>query len=140
MIVADTGAVLALIDADDPHHGVLRAAYELDEASWVLPWAILPEVDYLLMKHLGASVSSSFIQDLAEGRWIVNWGAQSDLKRANELCLAYPDLQIGMTDAIVMATAERVKATAIATLDLRDFAAVTIRGAPKLWPRDLYAS
>jgi hypothetical protein len=35
-----------------------------------------------------------------------------------------------------MATAERLKATAIATLDARHFGAVKLRGAPKLLPRD----
>jgi predicted nucleic acid-binding protein len=44
---------------------------------------------------------------------------------------------MGLVDAVVMATAIRVKATAIATLDLRHFAAVTIPGRPKLLPRDL---
>jgi hypothetical protein len=40
-------------------------------------------------------------------------------------------------DAIVIATATRLKAGAIATLDLRHFAAITIPGNPKLLPRDL---
>lgn len=137
MIVADTGAIIALIDADDRHHHVLRRLFEMDPASWVLPWAILPEVDYLLTKHLGSGTALVFVEDLAEGAFIVNWGIQADLERAGELCQTYAALQIGMTDAVVMATAERVKARAIATLDLRDFAAVEIRGAPKLWPRDL---
>lgn len=137
MIVADTGAVIALIDADDRHHRELRGLFENDPALWVLPWAILPEVDYLLMKYLGPQVALEFVQDLSEGRWVVNWGTHADLERASELCRAYAALQIGMTDAVVMATAERVNAKAIVTLDLRDFAAVDIRGTPKLFPRDL---
>ncbi len=48
MIVADTGAVVALVDADDRYHRPLRTHYERDPDAWVLPWAILPEVDYLL--------------------------------------------------------------------------------------------
>ena len=33
--------------------------------------------------------------------------------------------------------AERLEARAIVTLDLRDFGAVTLKGQPALWPRDL---
>ena len=35
-----------------------------------------------------------------------------------------------------MAMAERLGAEAVATLDLRDFGAVKLRGVPKLVPRD----
>jgi hypothetical protein len=35
-----------------------------------------------------------------------------------------------------MATAERLRVDAIATLDVRHFAAVKIAGSPKLLPRD----
>jgi hypothetical protein len=36
-----------------------------------------------------------------------------------------------------MAVAERRRADAIATLDLRHFGAVTLRGRPRLVPRDI---
>lgn len=55
MIVADTSAIVALIDADDRHHALLRALFEADPAEWVVPWVILPEVDYLLSRHGGAA-------------------------------------------------------------------------------------
>jgi hypothetical protein len=40
-------------------------------------------------------------------------------------------------DAVVIATATRLEARAIATLDLRHFGAITIPGNPRLLPRDL---
>lgn len=137
MIVADTGAVVALIDADDRHHRSLRALFEKDPAAWALPWAILPEVDYFLLEHLGPHVELEFVQDLSDQRWVVDWGLPADLERARELCRTYEALEMGLTDAVVMATAERLHAHAIATLDLRDFGAVKIQGAPRLLPRDL---
>ena len=39
-------------------------------------------------------------------------------------------------DAVVIAVAERLKAEAIATLDLKHFGAVRIAGNPRLLPRD----
>lgn len=137
MIVADTGAVLALVDADDRHHEALSKLFARDPGAWILPWAILPEVDYLLLSHLGERVELAFVRDLADGRLAVEWGDPSDLVRARELCERYRRLGIGLVDAAVAAVAERLRAEAIATLDLRHFGAMEIAGAPRLHPRDL---
>ena len=137
MIVADTGAVVALIDADDRHHAALRAAFERDPDAWVLPWAVLPEVDHIVASKLGAEAARAFRRDLAEGAFPVEWSVPADLARAAELDVRYGDLRLGLVDSVVMAIAERLGARAIATLDLRDFGAVELEGAPKLWPKDL---
>jgi hypothetical protein len=136
MIVADTGAVLALLDKDEKHHRVLRELYEEAPHRWVLPWAVLPEVDYLLASQFGARAEEAFLTDLAEGALSVEWGRDQDLAEAERFCTRYRSLRLGLVDGVVMAIAERLKAEAIATLDLRHFGAVTIRGAPKLYPRD----
>jgi uncharacterized protein len=137
VIVADTGAVVALLDRDDRHHGVLRGAFEEDPDGWVLPWAILPEVDHIASWRLGLEVARAFREDLASGAFAVEWGGGEDLVRALELDRQYADLALGLVDGVVMAMAERLEAEAIATLDLRDFGAVQLKGRPKLWPRDL---
>lgn len=137
VIVADTGAILALIDADDMHHSSMTALFEEDPGAWVLPWAILPEVDYLLATHVGERAAAAFRGDLAAGAFVVEWGTDDDLARAHELCERYPSLRLGLVDAVVAATAERLRADAIATVDLRDFGPLRLAGAPKLFPRDL---
>lgn len=137
MIIADTGAVLALIDAGDRHHRALRALYEEDPNAWLLPSAILPEVDNLVARHLGAATERLFVDDLAAGRWHVDWRGESDLGRIAELNERYADLELGLVDAAVIAVAERRRARAIATLDVRHFGAVEIDGSPLLVPRDL---
>jgi predicted nucleic acid-binding protein len=120
VIVADTGAIVALVDADDRHHA-----------------ALLPEVDYLLGAHVGARAQARFVGDLASGAWAVEWGDPADLVRAEEIARRHRGLRLGLVDAVVMAVAERRKADTIATLDLRHFGAVTLRGRPALLPRDL---
>jgi predicted nucleic acid-binding protein len=137
VIVADTGAILALIDRSDRHHRALRTLYESDPTAWMLPWAILPEVDYLVGAHVGARAQEAFLADLADGSFTVAWGQESDLDVAQRLAERYPKLRIGLVDAVVIATATRFKARAIATLDLRHFAAIAIPGNPRLLPRDL---
>lgn len=136
MIVADTGAIIALMDADDRHHERLAELFDDDPAVWVLPWAILPEVAYLAGKHLGEASEASFVRDVVEGSLTVEWPEHGDLARAHVLMERHASLRIGLVDAVVMATAERLHAKAIATLDLRDFGAVKLRGSPKLYPRD----
>jgi predicted nucleic acid-binding protein len=137
VIVADTGAIVALVDADDRHHAALRRLFEKAPDGWVLPWAILPEVDYLLGAHVGARAEERFVGDLASGAWAVEWGDPGDLVRAEEIARRHRGLRLGLVDAVVMAVAERRRADAIATLDLRHFGAVTLRGRPELLPRDL---
>ncbi len=136
MIVADTGAILALLDAGDRHHAALRAIYEGNPEAWVLPWAILPEVDYLVASHLGTKAQTAFLTDLAEETFAVEWGRESDLYAANRICQRYRALHLGLVDAVVMAVTERLRADAIATLDLRHFGAVSIKNRPRLLPRD----
>ena len=85
MIIADTGAILALIDADDSHHDEMIALYDERPDDWVLPWAILAEVDYLLLTYVGAATERAFVRDLAAGSYNIEWGRESDIERAREL-------------------------------------------------------
>jgi predicted nucleic acid-binding protein len=136
MIVVDTGAMLALLDTSEDHHSVLKDLYDENPDAWLLPWAILPEVDYLVTAHLGAKAQQAFLADLADGSLPVEWGRDEDLAVVRRIHTRYSSLRLGLVDAVVIATAERVAAEAIATLDLRHFAAVTIKGNPRLLPRD----
>lgn len=137
MIVADTGAIVALIDADDRHHRSLRELFERDPDAWILPWAILPEVDYLVSAHIGSRAEEAFLADLADGVFHVEWGTEKDLDAANRLCRNHRALKLGLVDGVVLAMAERLRADAIATLDLRHFGAIPLRCNPTLLPRDL---
>jgi len=136
VIVADTGAVLALLDRSDKHHAVLRELYEERPEDWLLPWAILPEVDYLAATELGALAQEAFLVDLVEGSFAVEYGKPDDLVRAQAIGHKYRALRLGLVDSVVIAIAERLRADAIATLDLRHFGAVRIAGSPRLLPRD----
>ena len=136
IVVADTGAIVGLIDRSDRHHRQLRDLFAEGGQSWVLPWAILPEVDYLVATHLGAHAEEAFLADVADGTFHVTWGGEDDIAAAARLVKKYRDLKLGLVDAVVIATAARLQADAIVTLDVRDFSAVKIPGSPALWPRD----
>ena len=57
MIVADTSAVLALLDRSARHHASLRQVFERHAEEWVLPWVIRPELDYMAARVLGSAVA-----------------------------------------------------------------------------------
>jgi hypothetical protein len=135
VLVADTGAVFALLDRDDAHHGAVRAIFTANPEAWVLPWAILPEVDYLVFTRLGARAQGAWLDDLALGAFSVEWGKSDDIPLAQALIQRYEALDLGLVDAAVMVVAERLGAD-IATLDLRHFGAVRLTHAPRLLPRD----
>jgi hypothetical protein len=137
MIVADTGAILALLDNGDRHHDAVREIYEDGPDRWLLPWAILPEVDYLVGSELGTRAQDTFLKDIIEGSFAVEYGKQEDVVRAYAIGRKYRTLRLGLVDTVVIAIAERLRADAIATLDLRHFAAVKITGSPRLLPRDV---
>ncbi|MDE2980647.1 MAG: PIN domain-containing protein [Gemmatimonadota bacterium] len=137
MIVADTSAMLALLDARSVTHVAMVEVFRSFRREWVLPWAILPELDHMVPSRIGPAVAQAFRVDLAKDLYTVEWGGRSDLQRALELHRTYRDRALGLVDGVVMAVAERLEARAIATLDLRDFGAVTLKGDPEIWPRDL---
>jgi predicted nucleic acid-binding protein len=135
VLVADTGALVALLDRDDTHHRATRALFAADPEAWILPWAILPEVDYLVFTRLGERVHRVWLDDLARGAFAVEWGKTEDLTFAHALIRQYGSLDMGLVDAVVMVIAERLGAD-IVTVDLRHFGAVRLKHAPRLLPRD----
>jgi hypothetical protein len=137
IIVADTSAVLALLDADDRHHAALRALWEDDPTAWVLPWAVLPEIDYLARRHLDTRTANLFLDDVGNGVFTVEYGERDDITRSTDLNRQYAGLGLGLVDGVVAAVAERLSAGAIATLDLRHFGAMALEDAPRILPRDL---
>ena len=124
---------------DETHDTIYRsvlALYEQAPERWILPWAILPNVDYMLLRHVSAAAQQMFLKDLASASFAVEWGDENDLSRAYALCLKHRDIRLGLVDATVAVVAERLGASAIATLDLRHVGVMTLEGSPALLPRD----
>jgi predicted nucleic acid-binding protein len=138
VIIADTGGILALLDRDDRHHANVRGLFERDGGRWILPWAILPEVDYLADRRLGPDVARAFAEDVRDGLFRLDANASKDLPRATALLERYRDLRLGLVDAVVMAQIERHKAEAVVTLDTRHFRAVRLNlpRPVRLYPLD----
>ena len=85
---------------------------------------MITEVVYLLATRLGIDAEVRFLGDLASGNLIPEPVASSDWLRIAELVARYSDLPLGAVDASVIATAERLAITEVATLDRRHFTVV----------------
>jgi len=130
-IVADAGAVYALYDRKDRHSAAVRRAFHRERGIVVIPAAILGELDYLLRAHLGIAAELDFIEGLVSGDFTLENLAAEDLARCQELITQYRDLDLGLADAAVIATAERLGIDRILTVDERDFRVVrSKRGRP----------
>ena len=89
-----------------------------------MPTLVITEVAYLLGTRLGVDPEVRFLGDLAAGNLIVEPVAASDWMRIAELVAQYGDLPLGTVDASVIAAAERLGTSDIATLDRRHFTVV----------------
>ncbi|MDE3074235.1 MAG: PIN domain-containing protein [Chloroflexota bacterium] len=82
------------------------------------------EVAYLVETRLGASAAVRFLGAIASAAFVPEPVANSDWLRIAELVWRYRDLPLGTVDASLVALAERLGVTSVATLDRRHFAVV----------------
>ena len=108
-IIGDSGAVYGLYDRRDAFHAGLRAAIERARDVIVLPAPTLGEIDYLLRVRLGNPALLRFLADIQEGAFVVESVTLADLRRCAALIARYRDLDLGLSDASVVAVAERAQ-------------------------------
>ena len=79
---------------------------------------------------MGTYAEIRFLGELAAGNILVEPVAAADWLRIAELVGRYRDLPLGAVDASVVAAAERLNATEIATTDRRHFSVVASNLGP----------
>jgi len=132
-VLADTGAVYALLDRDDSWHHRVVEYWERHADEIRLPEPILAEVCYLVAKNLGSKAEVAFVRAIASGEFMLEQlMAEEDLARAADLMQTYRDASIGFVDSAIVATAERTDATTVLTTDRRHFPLIRPRHLPAL--------
>jgi predicted nucleic acid-binding protein len=122
LVTLDKSAVVALMDDRDPDHHRVRTAFIGDRGPYIVPAGVLAELGYLIECEFGSRFLAAFVEDLANGRYLLDCGDQ-DLERMLALIRRYDDLPLGLADAAVIACAER-NGGQVLTLDLRHFGVV----------------
>jgi hypothetical protein len=123
-LVADSGALYALYDKRDRNHRAVREALQAEDGPILIPAALLSEIDYLLRVRIGFTAEQRFLEGIEKGAFTVEGFTIEDAAFCRKLLVKYQDLDLGLADASVIATAERLGIRTILTVDERDFRAV----------------
>ena len=139
MIVVDTSAILAYMNAADRHHASVSAWLDPEDEELATTPLILAEADHLAGARGGPAAQGALRADLAAGAYLVDWWPGAIIATVN-VAEQYADTGLGLADASLVALAERLGTISIATLDERHFRAVRpLAGgdAFRLLPQDL---
>jgi predicted nucleic acid-binding protein len=123
-LVLDTGPLLAAIDRSDPDHERCRQMIERTREPRVVPAPVVVELDYWCRTKLTVEDFLAFVDDVVAGAFQIEDLGHIDYARIRELQAKYLDNQVGFVDAAVLAIAERLRETKLATLDHRHFSAM----------------
>ena len=120
-ILTDSSFIYALYNRQDSRHQqAMDFASSNTEETWI-PDVVLPEVSYLFLRDIGYSGVQIFLKNLKEihPRWIPI--VHADLDRMYDISMSYTSAQFDLVDCCIMAQAERLNISRIATFDRRDF-------------------
>ena len=131
MVIVDTSVLFAAANRRDAHH---RACADLLKAEepLIVPAPVVTETSIMLHRRLSALHEARFLAAVAEGELDVAELEAADYRRVADLVLTYQDLRLGFVDAAIVAVAERLRSTRIATLNHRDFTVVRPAHTPSL--------
>jgi predicted nucleic acid-binding protein len=123
-LLVDSGPLVAYIDRRDPDHAACLALLRAWSGSLTVPLLAVAEVSHLIERRLQRAAEVLFLGDIIVGNLIPEPVHASDWLRIAELVEQYSDLPLGTVDASVVAAAERLGVSTIATLDRRHFSVV----------------
>ncbi|MEX0847237.1 MAG: PIN domain-containing protein [Ilumatobacteraceae bacterium] len=124
MLIVDTGPLVAAADRTDRHHHACLELLETASGPLVTTAMVVAEAVYLLTRELGPHAEPAFYDAIINGTLTVEPLRSVDWQRIRELVERYQNMPLGGTDASLIAIAERLGATRIATLDRAHFSIV----------------
>jgi hypothetical protein len=130
VLLVDTGPLVATADRDDADHQRCRELLEGHPGPLVTTPLVIAEAAYLIDRQLGSVAEAALFASITERVLHVEDLIDADWIRIGELVTVYGDLRLGGTDASVVALAERLHISTIATLNHRDFHVVRPRHVP----------
>jgi predicted nucleic acid-binding protein len=120
-LLLDTGIVYAYYDRSDAWHARARKLVTGAHRGLILPAPVIPEVDHLLGHRLGAQSRLAFYAGIVEGHYLVADLPRGGYARVVELNRQFQDLELGFVDAAIVALAEALGLSRVATTDRRHF-------------------
>jgi uncharacterized protein len=128
VILVDSGVFVAAAFPNDRHHEPCRRFLAETSEDLAISVVIVAEVSHLLRRAATRPRPElAFLMLIAAGRIQSLAPAPEDYRRMAELVEQYHDLPLGAADASIVAIAERLGVSRLATVDRKDFTAVRPR-------------
>jgi uncharacterized protein len=127
LIILDSAPVIALLSPRDQWRARALEFFESNREQLVFPSFAVAEVAHFAGKRVGPDAEGAFLRNLASGFFEVIDADLHDYARAAELALRYRGFPLIAIDSLIVALAERLDITTIATFDRRHFSAITPR-------------
>lgn len=121
-ILLDGSAVLAAADRADLNHDAAVAWFARASEPLLLGALTLGELDVLLQRELGPAATLAVLRSVIDGTVRLISPTQADLVRATTLLNEAAEHAPRLTDAVLVATAERLGVRRVATFDRRPIA------------------
>jgi len=121
-IFLDSSAVLAAADRADLNHAAAIAWFGRADEPLLLGVLALGDLDSLLQRELGAAAALALVQSITNGTIRLVAPTDADLVRAAQLLETAAEHRPRLTDALMVASAERLGVHRIATFDRRPIA------------------
>jgi uncharacterized protein len=121
-ILLDSSAVLAAADQSDLNHRSALAWFGRVNEPLMIGALTLGEVDLLLQRELGLRATLALLEAIGSGAVRVVPPTRLDLARAGELLREAAEYRPRLTDAVLVATAERLRISRVAAFDRRPIA------------------
>jgi predicted nucleic acid-binding protein len=125
-LICDTGALLDYLCRSAPDHAAFRQAID-DAGTRYVPGLVLAELDYFLRQQRKAM--ASFVDDMRRSAFTYVPPSAWHICRAMEIDRRWAALGLGLVDASIVAVAEEVGVSRLATRDIRHFTTVRLRDA-----------
>ena len=121
-VLLDSSAILAAADQSDLNHRAALAWFGRVNEPMLIGALTLCEVDLLLQRELSLKATLSILEAIASGAIRVVAPTQADFARAAELLREATEYRPRLTDAVLVATAERLRITRVVAFDRRPIA------------------
>jgi predicted nucleic acid-binding protein len=121
-ILLDSSAVLAAADQSDLNHRAALAWFGRADEPLMIGALTLAELDLLLQRELGVRATFALLKSIVSGGVKVVAPTTADLERAMELMREATEHRPRLTDAVLVATAERLGVSRVAVFDRRPIA------------------
>jgi predicted nucleic acid-binding protein len=127
-ILLDASVILAAADTADLNHEAARTWFARVDEPLLVGALTLAEADHVLQRELGPAAALALVASCTSGAIRVVAPTNGDLERAAALLRAAAEHRPRLSDALLVAAAERLGVRRVGTFDRRPLAVLLPRG------------